>query len=146
MKIVINTDENAEDLEVAITCKQLTPDIERILAMLRMMEMQLTGFYNGAAYRVAIDQILYIETVDKKTFLYTVDQVYESNLRLYELEEQLEQHSFFRVSKSCIINFKHILSIKADIDRKFLVTLTNGEKLIVSRQYSEYVKERLGAK
>lgn len=146
MKVVINTDESAKDLEVAITCKKLTPEIEKIIAMLRMIEMQLTGTCKGETYIIDIDQIFYIETVDKRTFLYTKDKVYESNLRLYELEEQLEKWSFFRASKSCIINFRCIRSIKADIDRKLQVTLSNGERLIVSRQYSEYIKERLGVK
>lgn len=146
MKVVINTDESANDLEVTITCKKLTPEIEKIIAMLRMIEMQLIGTCRGETYIINVDQILYIETVDKRTFLYTQDKVYESNLKLYELEGQLEKWNFFRANKSCIINFMCIQSIRADIDRKLQVTLSNGEKIIVSRQYSDYIKERLGVK
>ena len=42
----------------------------------------------------------YIESVDRKCFIYTSDEVYESEFRLYELEQRLEEHGFFRVSKS----------------------------------------------
>lgn len=75
-----------------------------------------------------------------------MDSVYETNLKLYELEEQLAKADFFRANKSCIINFRKILSLKTDFDRQIRVTLINQEQLIVSRQYAEYVKQRLGVK
>lgn len=146
MKVVINTDESINDMEVVINCKQLTPEIEKIIQMLRMMDKKLTGVANEETYIIEIEQILYIESVDKKTFIYTKDRIYESSFKLYELEQQLETHSFFRANKSCIINFRCIESLKADINRRIIVTLINGEKLIVSRQYAEQLKERLGVK
>ena len=38
VKIVINVNEEATDLEIAISCSRLTPEIERILATLRILE------------------------------------------------------------------------------------------------------------
>ncbi len=146
MKITINTDENIKDTEVHITCNSLTPEIERLISLVRMMEMQLTGLKNGEIFIIDIGKVLYIDTVDKKTFIYTTKEEYESKLKLYELEEQLVKAGFFRGSKSSIINFKHIVSLKADIDRRLRVTLSNGEQLIVSRQYADQVKERLGVR
>ncbi len=146
MKITINTDENIKDTEVHITCSSLTPEIEKLISLLRMMELQLTGLRNGETYIIDIGKVLYIDTVDKKTFIYTLEEEYESKLKLYELEEQLVKVGFFRGSKSSIINFKHIVSLKADIDRRLRVTLTNGEQLIVSRQYADMVKDRLGVR
>ncbi|MGM9974334.1 MAG: LytTR family DNA-binding domain-containing protein [Clostridiaceae bacterium] len=146
MKITINTDENIKDTEVHITCSALTPEIERLISLMRIMELQLTGTKNEETFIIDIGKVLYIDTVDKKTFIYTMDEEYESKLKLYELEEQLAKAGFFRGSKSSIINFRHIVSLKADIDRRLRVTLTNGEQLIVSRQYAEQVKERLGVR
>ncbi len=144
MRIVINTDHNGKDIEIAITCNHLTPEIDRMVAMLRMLELQLTGMKGDETFLIDSYKVLYIDTVDKKTFLYTTNQVYETNLRLHELEEQLIRVGFFRANKSCIINFKHISSLKADVDRKIRVTMSNGEHLMISRQYADYVKERLG--
>lgn len=42
--------------------------------------------------------MLYIDTVDKRTFLYATDNVYETILKLHELEGQLEDSDFFRAS------------------------------------------------
>lgn len=143
MKITINTDANIADTEISITCSRLSPEIEKIIAMLRIMDMQLTGKRDGESYIIDAGKVLYADTVDKKNFLYTADSVYETDLHLYELEEQLTQSGFFRASKSCIINFKHIVSMKAELDRKLKVTMKNGEQLMVSRQYAEQVKKRL---
>lgn len=146
VKITIHSGQAISETEVTIVCSQLTPEIEKIISMLHMLDMQLTGIKNGEIFMIDISKVLYIDTVDKKTFIYTKDSMYETNLRLYELEEQLIQANFFRANKSCIINFKQIVSLKADIDRRIRVTMSNNEQLIISRQYTGYVKERLGVK
>lgn len=144
MKIEIYVDENATDLEISVTCKQLTPDIEKILATLRMMNHQLTAKRDNEIHLLDIAQIIYIESVDRKCFIYTSDEVYESDFRLYELEQRLEEYGFFRVSKSFLIHLQNIQSLKADINRKIRITMSNGEQIIASRQYSDKLKKRLG--
>ncbi len=146
MKITINADGGYQETEISISCSGLTPEIEKIISLLRMLDMQLTGMKNGETFLIDVTKVLYIDTADKKTFIYTEKEVYETNLRLYELDEQLTQAGFFRASKSAIINFKHIVSLKADVERRLKVTLSNGECLIISRQYAEAVKERLGVR
>lgn len=144
MKIEIHVDEKATDLKISVTCKQLTSDVEKIIAALRMMNHQLTAKKDDEIHLLDISRIIYIESVDRKCFIYTSDEVYESEFRLYELEQQLEEYGFFRVSKSFLIHLQNIQSLKADIDRKIRVTMSNGEQIIASRQYAEKLKKRLG--
>lgn len=146
MKISIRTVEDAEEITVDISCNRLTPDIERIISMLRMLDFKLAGKKDGETFILEVAQVIYIETVDKKTFLYTKTDIYETNLKLYELEEQLSKADFLRINKSCLMNLRHIVSLKADIERKIQATMSNKEKLIISRQYAEAVKIRLGVK
>ena len=40
MKIEINVDERAEDLKISVTCKQLTPEVEKLLATLRSFTLK----------------------------------------------------------------------------------------------------------
>lgn len=144
VKIEIYVDEAATDLKISVTCRQLTPDVEKIIATLRMMNRQLTARKDGEIHLLDIARIIYIESVDRKCFIYTADAVYESDLRLYELEQQLEEYGFFRVSKSFLIHLQHIQSLKADINRRICVTMSNGEQIIASRQYADELKKRLG--
>ncbi|MCM1038835.1 MAG: LytTR family transcriptional regulator DNA-binding domain-containing protein [Roseburia sp.] len=144
MKIEIHVDENIEDTQIVVSCRQLTPEMEKLLAMLRILEKKLTVSKNGEISFLDVSKVVYIESVDRKTFIYTEDEVYEADFRLYELEQQLESCGFFRASKSCLIQLQYVKSLKADINRRIRVTLANGEQIIVSRQYAEELKKRLG--
>ena len=72
------------------------------------------------------------------------DDMYESQLKLYEVEQELLEHDFLRISKQGIVNLKMIKSLKADINRKIKVTLKNGEQILVSRMYSDELRRKLG--
>ena len=146
MKITIQTEDSVTETQIAITCNRITTEIERIIATLKILDRQLTAVKGSETFFIDISTLLYIETVDKKTFLYTTEDVYESSLKLYELEEQLVNAEFFRAGKSCIVNLKRIKSLKADLDRRIRVTMENGEQLMVSRQYAEELKKRLGVR
>ncbi len=89
------------------------------------------------------DKIYYIESVDKRTYVYTKEGCYESKSRLYELEEQLNRN-FFRSAKAMIINIRKIKSVKGEINGRMTAELLNGEQVIIARSYVKELKERLG--
>ena len=144
MKISINIDTSMQDTEIQISCNQLTPEIEKILATLRILNQQLMVTKNEETYLLDVSKIIYIEAVERKTFVYTKDEYYESKLKLYEMEERLLACGFFRISKSNLVQLRMIKSLKNDLDRKLRLTLENGEQIMVSRQYAEELKRRLG--
>ena len=146
MKISININETISDTEIVINSRSLTPEIERIIATLRILDQQIMAVKNDEAYILDVARIVYIESVDRKTFVYTKEDCFESKLKLYEIEQQLCQAGFLRVSKSCLVQLKFIRSLKSELDRKIRLTLENGEQIIVSRQYADELKHRLGVK
>ena len=143
MKINISIDPGVNETEVLITANQLSEELERVMAALRAVDSKLTGTMKGQTHILDPSSILYADTVDKKAFLYTETDVYESALKLYELEAQLPA-DFFRASKSSIINFNKIKSLKADMDGRIIVTMLNNERLVVSKQYASFIKQKLG--
>lgn len=144
MKITIDVDANINETQIHISCNHLTSEIENIIAMLRMMNQQLMVMREDESYLIDVNQISYVEALERKTFVYTEDAVYESKLKLYEMEERLCESGFFRVSKSCLVRLKYIKSIKNDVERKLRLTMKNGEQIMVSRQYADEMKKRLG--
>ena len=146
MRISIEVDEAYPDIEIKVGCRHLTPEIEKMMAILRMFDMQLTVRKENSTYFLDLSKVLYIEAVERNTFVYTDEGVYESEMKLYELEQQLEECNFFRASKSCLMNLKMIASLKADINRKIRVTMKNGEQIMVSRMYADELRKRLGVK
>jgi len=144
VKINIHIDSDCPETEITITCAAMSDELERVIASLRTLDFKLTGVKNGQTYILDASEILYIETVDKKTFLYTQSDVYETTLRLYELEQQLSSSDFFRSGKSSIINFRKIKSLKSDIDGRIIVVMENNERMVVSKQYASFIKKKLG--
>ncbi|MFZ2537468.1 MAG: LytTR family DNA-binding domain-containing protein [Oscillospiraceae bacterium] len=143
MKITINENSSLSDTEIIINCKSADENVLKIIASLRVYEHKLTGTKDNKTYIIDSDKVLYCDTVDKKTFIYTQNEVYETQLRLYELEEKLSSNDFFRASKSTVINLAKIKSFMPDFGGRLEVTLDNGERLNISRQYVPYIKQKL---
>ncbi len=146
MKIIINIDENLNDIEITVSCGKLTTDIEKLIAAIRILDRQITVVKDDESYILDVSDIVYVETIERKTFVYTADDCFESGLKLYEMEEQLCNSGFIRASKSCLVHLKYIRSLKSEVNRKIRVTLENGEQIIVSRQYADELKQKLGVK
>jgi len=144
MKINLDIDGKYDDIAVIIKAPHLNNNIERMVAMMRMIDMQIAVRKDNETYLLDTDKILYIEAVDRKTFIYTNSENYESELKLYELEQQLVERDFLRISKQSIVNLRKIKSLKTDVNRKIRITLQNGEQIVVSRMYSDELRRKLG--
>lgn len=143
MKITLNHDPSFAGTEVIINCPQVDEDILRLTAVLRIHQKKLVGILDGERHLLDVKDILYIDTVDKKTFIYTDNAFYESALKLYELENALRELDFLRAGRSSILNFRRIKSVRPELGRRWLVTMDNGEQLYVSRQYGGDLKAKL---
>ena len=144
MKIHINENPLLSETEITINCQKTDESIVNIISLLKIFNKKITGIKEREMFILDVQKILYIDTVDKKTFFYTSKDIYETPLKLYELEEKLIESDFFRASKSTIINFKQIKSLRPEFGGKMLVTMNNDERLYVSRQYVHTIKEKLG--
>lgn len=144
MKILIEESPDNEDMELIIKCKSVNDEVKRLIELIKLSDEKIIGFLNGESYVVDPIKILYFESVDKKTFMYTEDKVYEISLRLYELEKKMSKYDFFRSSKSTIINISRIKKLSHKFNGKLEATLDNDEKLLISRQYVSVIKEILG--
>ncbi len=129
---------------VEIHCREITSKTERLERYIRRFDERIIGSSEGQAHTIALEQILYIEAVDKKTFLYTPGNVYETDKKLYELESLLDEKTFFRCSKSVIVNLNKITKLKPEVTRNILATLTNGEVVVISRRNVKQLKALIG--
>ena len=136
MKVAINIQADIQEIEVIINCMAEDENVQRIVSALDSLNTKLCCRRQGELFQIALNDILYIESVDRK--------IYETDKRLYELENHLKNRSFFRASKAVIINLKRTKSIRPEIGARLLLTMDNGEKVIVSRQYSSNIKTALG--
>ena len=144
MKITVHQHPNFREIEVIVNCSEENATVQKIVSRIKAIDATLYGTNQNGVVELALDDILYIESVNRKTFLYTEEQIYEIDKRLYELEEYLSGKSYFRASKSIIINLHRTKAIRPEIGARLLMTMDNGEKIIVSRQYANNIKIALG--
>ncbi len=144
MKVDIKKDPAAQAVLVEIHCREVTPEVGKLERYVRRFGTTLPATENGEHFNIPIDAILYIESVDKKTFIYTENQTLMSEKRLYELEELLDRRDFFRCSKSVILHLNKVQQLKPEITRNILATLVNGERVVISRRYAPELKKLLG--
>ena len=144
MQIHIQEEPGLAETEVVIRCPRTDGQVARMLALLRVFDQKLTGVRDGETFLLEAAEVLYIDTVDRRTFLYTAGGVYETPLKLYELSDRLASVDFFRAGKSVVVNFRQIQSLRPELGGRMRLTMSNGELVFVSRQYVPEVKRRLG--
>ena len=142
MKLIFKENPDKE-LTVTIEYPKQSSQLTRIIQKLKSEEKALVGSENGRDYKVFMPDIFYIESVDKRTFIYTRDMVFRSEKRLYQLENELKEYDFVKVSRNCLVNINELIHIKALANSRLEAELSNGEKIIVSRTYIPEIKRKV---
>ena len=144
MKITIQDLPEGEEEEIVIRCRGMDEQLLKLVYALRAGREKLTVSRQERLFRILPSAVYYFEAVDNRVFAYLEKEVYETKLKLYELEERLAGTDFFRASKSTVINLAKVESLSHAFNGRFEAAMKNGEKLIVSRQYVPVLKEKLG--
>lgn len=94
--------------------------------------------YGNTGKTIPLSDIYYMESQNHKIVVHMKDWVLEYYAKMSDLEEEL-QGQFFRVHKGYLVNLSYV-----DEYNKTEVTLTNGDKLLISKyKYEDFVKAYL---
>ena len=142
MKVITKQVED-KPLTITVEYPKMDERAANIIRKIKAFDITIRGSQAGETFSLSISDIYYIEAVERKTFLYTKDEIYLTSKKLYELEELLEGTSIIRISKSCLMNMDMLYSIKQLLNSQLEATLCNGEKLVVGRTYLKNIKNRV---
>lgn len=142
MKYTIEQISQGED-ELILRYQRLNWEVEQILNFMKLPQRKLIGLKGDVQKIIDLTEILYIESVDRKTFVYTADDVFQIEFTLAQLEQILNTVNFFRCSKSMIINIDKITQLSSLASNRIDATLINGEHIIISRTYASDFRKRL---
>ena len=143
MKIRINQDKTMSEIEVIVNCPTVDARVRNLLDALRQCAVSLTGVAEDMTVCVPLHTILYIESINRKTFFYDENRVFRCKDSLTALESLLEQYRFLRISKSCIVNIAQVASTYRCDNHRLGLLLRNGERLVAGRVYAAKVRERI---
>lgn len=142
MKIRIDVDESNTE-ELIIKCKKITDEITSILNLLKNDSKKIIFYKDNTEYYLELSKILFFETDGNIVNAHTIDNVFQTKYKLYELEKLLPS-SFMRVSKSTILSIDHIYSISRNITSSSVVEFNNTyKKVYVSRLYYKVLREKM---
>lgn len=149
MKIKIEIDESLSEDEVLIRCRGLTEQVTEIQKAVSEVvnTSKRFAFYRGnTEYYLALEEILFFETDGDGINAHTRDNIYQTKYKLYELEDLLPG-CFMRISKSSIVNTKHIYSISRNLTASSVVAFAGTHKQVyVSRYYYKPLVNKLEEK
>ena len=143
MIIKLEQDLSCTDIEVTVKYGKDKENLQRIVELLKSVDLQIKCDNDGIERMINASDIYYIESVDKQTFVCLEKEVYHTDFRLYQLIEQLKNHGFVQISKSCILNIHYMNSIKPIFNSRMEVTLKNNERVYINRNYLGEVKQAL---
>ena len=130
--------------EILVQCHEINEEVLSVVEKLKSDEAMILASRDGEVFPVPAKEIYYIESVDNKTFIYLKKSVFDTKLKLYEIEEQTRGTKLFRCSKSMIVNIAKIRSVSSSVNGRLEAKLQNGEVVVISRQYVAAFKKKIG--
>ena len=149
MKIRIEIDENLIEDEVVIHCASINEEVTKVQKAISEVvnaSQKLVFYKDATEYYLELDEILFFETDENGISAHTKKDVYQTKYKLYELEDLLPGF-FMRVSKSTILNTRHIYSINRNLTASSVVAFAGTHKQVyVSRYYYKPLISKLEEK
>lgn len=134
-----------EDL-VTIEAQAMSEQVSHLMTYIQNLDKQrfsLTVKKGEQVYLVEHDEIVRLYLEDRLLQVETVENVYTSNLRLYQVKEDLPAN-FLQISQSEIIHIKQLDHLKLTANGLVKLVMKNGSVTYSSRRYLKVIKERLG--
>ncbi|HEM2541683.1 TPA: LytTR family transcriptional regulator [Streptococcus suis] len=137
--------EIVEDL-VTIEAQAMSEQIANLVAYVQNLDKQrssLTVKKGEQVYLLEHEEIVRLYLEDRLLQVETVETTYTSNLRLYQVKEDLPAN-FLQISQSEIIHIKQLDHLKLTSNGLVKLVMKNGSVTYSSRRYLKVIKERLG--
>ncbi|AUA20064.1 TPA: LytTR family DNA-binding domain-containing protein [Streptococcus suis] len=144
VKLAISSD-IVEDL-VTIEAQAMSEQVTHLVSYIQNLDKQrssLTVKKGEQVYLLEHDEIVRLYLEDKVLQVETVETTYTSNLRLYQVKEDLPAN-FLQISQSEIIHIKQLDHLKLTANGLVKLVMKNGSVTYSSRRYLKIIKERLG--
>jgi len=135
MKLIRTKDESLKENYLELHYNLIDGETERVLERLKEPVRYIEGTAGERKTSVAVTDIFYIETVDRKNFAYTEDACLEVHESLRDFTDEFSGKGFVRIGKSCVVNIHKVKRLEGDLNMRVLIFLKNGEKLIMNRSY-----------
>jgi len=145
MKVELKLQPGLEQPRIQILADRETPELKRLMEYLEQLDLSPIPATDGdRAVLLAPDEVLRFYAEGKGVRAQTKDNSYAVRLRLYELEQRLDSHTFVRISNSEIVNLKQVTALDLSLAGTIRMTLAGAVTTYVSRRYVKKIKQAIG--
>ena len=88
-----------------------------------------------------VEDIAYIETYGHSVEVHTKDKTFQAMDRLYKIVNLLDPDKFLRISNSVVVARDKVKKITPTLSMKFILTMSDGKNVDVTRSYYYIFKE-----
>ena len=143
MKLTARKDITLDDDYVDVRYRELTTTIHQIFQLCEDTNSVLLCKKDNVTHRVDINDIFYIEWVNRKSHVYTKDEIFTMSSSLSQIEETLIKKYFIRISRMALINVYKVKSISNGLNFRLTAELMNDEKIVINRSYRSALLEAI---
>jgi len=146
--MIINLEQNdlQKDIEISITYPVKNKIVERIVSLIKSVDIQIECYSDDNVKMVNASDIYYIESVDGKTVVCCEKEKHLVKSRLYQIYEKLKGNGFIQISKYCVLNINKLEKFKPLDNNRLEAVLSNGAYLCITRKYISDIKQALQEK
>jgi two-component system LytT family response regulator len=104
---------------------------------------KVVGKLGGDFFLLSLNEVLAFQADGDVTWIVTAKQRYIATQNLKSIEERLQNSSFRRIHRNALVNIEQIRKMSMITSQRWLITLNNGEALVVSKRQAKNVREVL---
>ncbi|MDO5156293.1 MAG: LytTR family DNA-binding domain-containing protein [Eubacteriales bacterium] len=144
IKAVIN--EKYKDAEIHVCKNQMDDEVHNLMKDITELMNQdlIVQAENGDRTVLPYKDVVSFYSEKQKVFAKGKDGIYTVPKKLYELEKELDDKRFIRISKSEIINMKQIQKLDMSLTGTIRVLMRDGSETYTSRRNVTKLKQALG--
>lgn len=147
MDVRLNISPETKEITVDITAPKKDDKVEQIIRLLNEKEMKkIYATKDSITYIINLEDIICFYTNEKKVCCKTKEGEFDTSYRMYELENELVNSGFIRISNSVIANINHVKCFDTAQVGNIIVRFDDGNFEYVSKRkistIMKYLRER----
>jgi DNA-binding LytR/AlgR family response regulator len=144
MKVSIQIHEKFKEPQIMICNQTLTDEVKELQESInQVVNKTVTAYTENGVKRLPYEAVIRFYAEKQKVYAQTKEEKYTLHTRLYELEQELSENEFVRISNSEIVNIRKIKSLDTSITGTIKMFLVGEIETYVSRRNVKRIKNAL---
>lgn len=133
------------EMEIHVCNYEMNERVKEVVMRIeRTVNDTIAGTDENGIRLLPVCEIARFYACNQKVLAQHKDGSYSVHSKLYELEEQLDEKQFVRISKSEIVNIRKIKKLDMDMAGTIRIVLSDGTQTYTSRRCIPRLKKALG--